>query len=47
MRVFFTIVLIAAVLLVLVTLIGPSLPPGNPLHDLGRWMARGFGGGYR
>jgi hypothetical protein len=47
MKVFFKIVLIAAVLPFLVALIGPFVSAGSPLHDLGRWMARGFGGGYR
>ena len=33
--------------------IGPTLPPGNPLHDIGgmlrdigQTVSRGFGGGY-
>lgn len=38
---------VAALLVVLLALVGPSLPGGNPLAGLGRWMAGGFGGGYR
>lgn len=47
MKQLFTALVIVAVLLVALAAIGPSLPGGNPVSDFGRWLAGGFGGGYR
>ncbi|HEY7563905.1 MAG TPA: hypothetical protein VIA81_03190 [Acidimicrobiia bacterium] len=46
-------VAVLALVAVILAVYGPSLPPGNPLHeagnvlrDLGQAIGRGFGGGY-
>ncbi len=54
MRKLFLLVAVALVAVVLVLVVGPSLPEGNPIRaigegirDFGGTMGDGFGGGYQ
>lgn len=53
MRRLFVLGAVLVILLVVVAVIGPSMPPGNPLRaagdslsGIGEFLSRGFGGGY-
>jgi len=53
-RKFFLLVAVVLVALVLVVVVGPTLPEGNPiravgesLRDFGQMIGDGFGGGYQ